>query len=323
MNDGPPTARGPLAHPLILGPLLDFLAGSHEILIGRLHEDGVVAQGNPALESRLGPSRLLVEALRPGCEGRWRDALGSVDRPGAHRVLSLEFGGARVEGASYRGVLYREDRDLWLLAERATDAGGSWMAEVLDMHVELARLNRALYLRTVELERANAEVEARARTDTLTGLANRWQGDCCLRTEVNLAQASALPLGCIMVDVDGFKAINDTYGHPVGDLALIETARVLAEGLRPRDHLARVGGEEFLILAPGADENGAGLLAERLRHALSSRVIDPIGRGLTACFGVAALRAGEAGEDLVRRADGALLRAKAAGRDRVEVEVDA
>jgi len=320
MNDGPAPSRANLAHPLIRGALIGFLSASQNILIGRMDEYGAVIEGNPALEARLVSSRHLRDALRRDSEGKWREVLAAVQRGGDNREWTLEFGGESAERARFRGMLYREGPDLWLFAERTTSDCGDWVAEVLDLHVELARLNRTFYRRTVELERANAEVGALARTDPLTGLANRRQGDSWMRMAVDVAREDSTPLGCIMVDIDGFKAINDMFGHPVGDLALIETARLLAEGVRPSDRVIRLGGDEFLILAPGADVAGAGILAERLRQVLVSRAIEPIGRGLTAGFGVAALRDGEMAGELVRRADEALLRAKAAGRNRVEVD---
>ncbi len=122
-----------------------------------------------------------------------------------------------------------------------------------------------------------------------------------------------------MLDVDRFKAVNDGHGHAAGDSVLRAVAARAAAAIRAGDLLARVGGEEFAILLPGADLARAAEAAERVRATLAERPVEAGGTALavTASLGCAALASGEAPEALVARADARLYAAKGAGRNRV------
>lgn len=187
--------------------------------------------------------------------------------------------------------------------------------------VELvARLGTALRLRALhdELARRNAELEQLARTDVLTGLANRRHADDVLRSTIASARRHHRMLCAVVVDVDNFKNVNDVHGHAAGDAVLKEIARRLADGLREEDLAARWGGEEFLLLLP--DSHDAGGVCERLRGAIAADPINIHGLlelAVSASFGWAAWTGDETGEALIGRADVALYAAKAAGRDRV------
>jgi diguanylate cyclase (GGDEF)-like protein len=123
----------------------------------------------------------------------------------------------------------------------------------------------------------------------------------------------------VLADLDEFKEVNDAHGHAVGDEVLRVVAEVLRETLRESDVAGRWGGEEFLLLLPGADEEGAAQLAERVRVALAARSIPSVpGLRVTASFGVAEYAGETNTEQLLEAADGALYRAKRAGKDRVE-----
>jgi diguanylate cyclase (GGDEF)-like protein len=179
------------------------------------------------------------------------------------------------------------------------------------------------------LRRRIAAAEARIRemaiTDDLTGLRNRRFVLLRLGEEVSRAYRHGHALSCVLFDVDRFKEVNDLHGHAAGDAALRAIAAEALRGCRASDLLARYGGEEFLLLLPETDAAGAFAIAERLRRSLEGLRVEHAGRTLqaTASFGVATLSPFDAGppsgpEALVRRADEALLRAKAAGRNRVE-----
>jgi diguanylate cyclase (GGDEF)-like protein len=171
----------------------------------------------------------------------------------------------------------------------------------------------------LENARLHDMVERQALVDGLTGLANRRAASDALHAEAARAERLGTPLSIVLADLDEFKDVNDAHGHAVGDAVLRTLAEVLRETLRESDLAGRWGGEEFLLLLPGADEEGAAQLAERVRIAVAERSI-PAAPGLTvtASFG-AAEYAGETNtEELVVAADGALYQAKRAGKDRVE-----
>ena len=171
----------------------------------------------------------------------------------------------------------------------------------------------------LENARLHGMVERQALVDGLTGLANRRAANDALHAEAARAERLETPLSVVLADLDGFKDVNDEHGHAVGDAVLRAFAEVLRETLRESDLAGRWGGEEFLLLLPGADEEGAAQLAERVRIGMAARRI-PSAPGLrvTASFGVAEYAGETTTEQLVAAADDALYRAKRGGKDRVE-----
>jgi len=170
--------------------------------------------------------------------------------------------------------------------------------------------------------RATAEeMQELALTDALTGLANRRWAEAQLDVEV--ARAGRYGHGCaaLMLDIDRFKALNDTHGHAAGDAVLVDLAARLRAMVRSTDHVARWGGEEFLILAPETPIEAAVELAETLRTRVAAECLGDC-HPLTVSLGVAAFRRGDSRGSLVERADVALYRAKRDGRDRVAVEAE-
>ena len=158
-----------------------------------------------------------------------------------------------------------------------------------------------------------------ARTDALTGLANRRSFERSLELELERARRSRRPLTLLVADIDRFKQVNDTLGHQAGDAALRRTAAALGGTLRRIDTAARIGGEEFAILAPECDGAGALALAERLRREVR-RAFASEGVSLTLSIGVAVWPMhGLAPDELLRSADQALYTAKELGRDRAVV----
>jgi diguanylate cyclase (GGDEF)-like protein len=180
--------------------------------------------------------------------------------------------------------------------------------------------------RNEELQSRNRELADRARTDSLTGLANRAAFDEFLEQQVaqRLRGDVQGTLGLLMIDVDRFKLFNDTYGHPIGDEVLRRIGAVLRKITRKGDLVARYGGEEFVLVSPDTNPAGLRAVAERLRQAIEGETLDVEGRSLsvTASFGgacAATFLAHSDGAALIKLADQQLYRAKEAGRNRGEI----
>lgn len=157
-----------------------------------------------------------------------------------------------------------------------------------------------------------------AHHDSLTGLPNRRQIEQVLGTTIAQSNRNDVPCATLMIDIDHFKRLNDTFGHPVGDEVLRQVATRLRNQLRAGNTLGRWGGEEFVVVAPHSEVHEAQRLGERLRHAIRS---EPVAdeHMLTISIGVAVYRPGDTPETLIDRADRALYQAKQGGRDRLEV----
>ncbi len=173
--------------------------------------------------------------------------------------------------------------------------------------------------RTAELKEANETISRLAATDELTNLSNRRSFNICLASALSAARRHEYPLSLIMIDLDHFKVVNDTFGHSKGDEVLKAFARIFLDIIRVEDVAARWGGEEFILLLPHTPSDAASALAERIRVAFEqhSDIVAPI--VLSASFGVVQFHGSEDADALIRRADDALYRAKHQGRNRVVV----
>ncbi len=188
------------------------------------------------------------------------------------------------------------------------------MLRIKRLQDELDRKNR-------ELERANEQLRELSITDGLTGLFNHRHVHQLLHDEYERSKRTGDPIAVVMLDLDRFKQLNDTHGHPTGDVVLAETARMLQETAREVDMIGRYGGEEFIAILPEADEEAAALLAERVRSTVEAhefqdgdkRIRMTVSAGVTSAIGGRLARP----DELIRQADKALYRAKDSGRNQV------
>ncbi|HYH60405.1 MAG TPA: GGDEF domain-containing protein [Solirubrobacterales bacterium] len=210
--------------------------------------------------------------------------------------------GALAIGA-YAFVLSRLEGSDGLDALRVTMTAGTVLVVALVMGGISGRLREVL-----------RSLQAAARTDPLTGLLNRRALEEAFEMELSRAGRGKFSVGLVMLDLDGFKAFNDEYGHPAGDAALVRLSHALVDATRAIDHVGRVGGEEFAVLAPESSTAGTLALAERLRRAVEIE-FSGFG-GLTASCGVASYpNNGSDRSSLVAAADQALYEAKRRGRN--------
>lgn len=161
------------------------------------------------------------------------------------------------------------------------------------------------------------EAQLDAYTDFLTGLRNRRYLEPVLERELFRVQRYGRPLSLIVLDLDGFKAINDTHGQELGDRVLRALARCLEGHLRQSDRAVRLGGEEFAVVLPETGLPQALRLAERLRRAVEALKV-PLAERLSASFGVAQAGPKDSPLSLLKRADEAMYQAKRLGKNRVE-----
>ncbi len=188
----------------------------------------------------------------------------------------------------------------------------------------LSELNQTLEARiddrTQALTQANHRLETMAMTDVLTGLPNRRHALAALERRWHESLASEIPLACMMVDADGFKAVNDAFGHDAGDAVLRQLSRALKGAVRNDDVVCRLGGDEFLIICTDTALDGAMLAAEKIRHAVSMlrvRTGDGIWKG-SISVGVAVRNSAMTGvEQLLKAADRGVYIAKRNGRNGV------
>jgi diguanylate cyclase (GGDEF)-like protein len=204
----------------------------------------------------------------------------------------------------------------------------------LDIKTMMTNIQRALYTYTTpeikkiamallnmgqKVSDTQDALELLSATDVLTGLSNRRKIETCLNQKLKEG-ARGLPFSLIMIDIDHFKMINDTYGHEVGDYVLTDVAQLLQATIRESDILGRWGGEEFLLILPKTTHEGALRLAEELRARLAEHIFSSYPNPVSASFGVADYRPQDTANELIKRADTALYRAKHNGRNGVEYE---
>lgn len=242
-----------------------------------------------------------------------QDAIDSINRGQVHRFLVKPLNGAALldtlRDTAKAIILERSHEDL---LARLRQLNQELEERVQQRTRELEELNR-------QLTHKNSILERMALTDPLTGLPNRRAMERLVRTEIQRRARHPAPLSLIIVDVDHFKQINTRYLLPGGDQALIWLAQVLAQNVRSIDTVGRIGGEEFMILAPDTPGDGASVLAERLRGAVSAGSTHYQGQEirLTISLGVAVADAAcpVTAEGIRELASAALAEAKASGRN--------
>jgi diguanylate cyclase (GGDEF)-like protein len=231
------------------------------------------------------------------------EPLSTVRRVGLQRAIAVPM----CLGGEIVGVLVVHMR-----TPRSLERSEVRVLQTLANQAVIAIENAAAYEQTKQL----------ATTDSLTGVANHRELESYLEREVQRAKKAGEPLALIICDVDHFKEINDSVGHPAGDAVLRHlTRRILVPAVRPKDLVARYGGDEFVLVLRGADSRAALAVAERIRKTVESQAVMLDGKAvsnLSVSLGIAVFpRDGDTREGLVQAADQALYVAKRTGRNRV------
>lgn len=292
--------------------LEEFPIGRNDVL--------AVVDGNDTLLARspLLPGAIGVRAPAPPGQPSFGETRGSASViarspfDGRERV----FGISKIEKIPLLVLVGLDREDL--LADwrhRALQMGLGYLALLL-LAFALLRSHRTAL-------RQRAEMHRLAVTDPLTGVFNRRHLLETAAEEVVQAWRQGTPLSVLLLDIDHFKKVNDTWGHAAGDRAICRLTEVMTAQMGPGATIGRLGGEEFAVLLPGCDPTEAAIQAQTLRHAVEQacfKAADGVERSLTVSIGVAGLRPEDTGFDRVQlRADAALYRAKAGGRNCVVV----
>jgi diguanylate cyclase (GGDEF)-like protein len=226
---------------------------------------------------------------------------------------------------------HHEDDEIGCLIDSANRLIGRYRAALREraiaetaLQAQQQTLELTVAERTEQLRASNAQLAHQAMHDPLTGLLNRRgllaQWELCRDERVRPGHA----LGVLLLDLDRFKQVNDRHGHDAGDALLQAVAKVLDRRIRQSDRCARWGGEELLVLFADLTQDDLRRIAEQLRHAIAEQTLDWGGKPLrvTVSIGACLTRPGDSLDDSVNRADQALYQAKAAGRNRVVIDLD-
>ena len=180
------------------------------------------------------------------------------------------------------------------------------------------------YVQTKKILEQQRELEQMAYRDPLTGLPNRRFLDEVIKKEIALIKRGTRNSCVVMIDIDDFKEVNDTYGHPVGDEVLKQLAQLLLENIRESDTLARLGGEEFVILLSDTNCDGAYIVANKLREQIKNHVfkVDGYVVQITASFGVGPLLTSDQGPNYYSLVDKDLYKAKSSGKNQIAAARD-
>jgi len=171
---------------------------------------------------------------------------------------------------------------------------------------------------TSEIKKLEKEIRQSAITDKLTQVYNRLRMDEILEMEMDRSERTKRPFAVMMIDIDAFKTVNDTYGNRIGDAVIVECANIIKANIRSTDSVGRWSGGEFLVLLPETDQNGARVLAEKLRALIADYQFTNIGR-LTASFGISAFKKDLLSAGIISRTDAAVRKAKENGGNQIGI----
>lgn len=290
---------------------------STNLLVVLLDADGKLLSWNPSfgmIQQALPDKKLLKDFLSPSSMALFDELLSSTLRERVRTRGKLRFADENQRGDFAALTIPLPDERILFIAEPVHAT-----TELKAVTAELQKTKRSLAIKETELKAVIAQADEVANTDALTFLPNRRQMIGDLQREVILSDRYDTPLAISMLDIDHFKNINDTYGHPVGDEVLQRLAGELRQRIRQPDTIGRYGGEEFLVILPHSTLQAAIEQAERLcRHVRSLMIKSNEAEiSLTISIGIAQYKTHkEDWQTFLSRADAALYRAKNAGRDR-------
>jgi diguanylate cyclase (GGDEF)-like protein len=250
--------------------------------------------------------------------------LCDVEMPGMDGFKFLSMVNSRKELQDIPVLLLTSHEDVATKVRGLEQGASDYVTKPFSPEELLARVKVQLKIKTLQdhLKESNQQLRMLSQTDPLTGLYNRRHMMATLESEFDRSNRISSPFSLLMIDLDHFKRVNDTYGHQQGDIVLQSISQEIQAQLRQYDSAARFGGEEFALLLPETNLSEGTMVAERLRQTISKiQFSDSISDlKITASIGIAAIphKKINTTEDLIRLADDALYAAKSNGRNRVE-----
>lgn len=314
------TLQGKLEHV----PMLEHCRHLLSVVVAIMHEDGDLIDCNAGfrrlLQCRadLGSNQVAPFFLRPGFDSL-RSTLVADGQP-LHLGM-VDVGDSRISCHTLLGAVHRIGDCLVLVAEFDVAEMENLNAQVLQFNEQLIGMQRELARSERRLRASEAQLLELSQTDPLTGLANRRRLEQFMQEAMQRWERHGEACSLIMLDIDHFKHINDSYGHDTGDAVLCHIARLLRGAVRAIDLAARVGGEEFILLLSALALDAAVDCAERLRRQIVTQRPPGVHDDISASFGVVQYCAGDDLTSLLRQADAAMYLAKSEGRNRVQVAI--
>ena len=236
-----------------------------------------------------------------------------------YQEIKLKFSNSILTKQKYNfhSYVFKLDNNYCLIGEKNNLENKEVLEKISLLNNELTNKTRQLTKKNKELQKAREKIEKLSKTDKLTGLPNRRHFINYLEKIFSQAQRYSQPLSLVMIDLDKFKNINDTYGHDVGDDVLSTLGNLLNKETREEDLAARIGGEEFIIVLTQTHINEAQNYAQRIRKKITQLDIESMPIKITASLGVATMKNDSNYESILKRADQALYKAKESGRNKV------
>ncbi|MFW5908720.1 MAG: transporter substrate-binding domain-containing protein, partial [Desulfosalsimonas sp.] len=290
-------------YPDLNSALKSVAEGKADFAIGSLHRVSYAIHELGLYDLKIAGQTPYKEYLRLGIS-RGDPELNSIMNKALESLSEREV--SRITG-KWLSIRYDKGIDTVLLMQ-ILGSGAFLIALFVFWNRKLARLNRQLGTAHEALATKSLELERLSVTDKLTGIFNRMKLEDLLQSEIRRTQRTGRNFSVIMMDVDNFKDVNDSYGHQVGDEVLREIAGLLKANVRKADNLGRWGGEEFLIICPDTTGKGAAILAENLRRLIDEHELTLAG-GVSCSFGVAEHQPEESMDQLLGRVDRTLYRA--------------
>jgi len=242
-----------------------------------------------------------------------------IPEKGNYNEIKLQFSDLLTTKSDYffSGYIFNTGNYYCLIAKERRGGDEEILKKISLLNNALSNKTRKLSKKNKELEKANKRIEKLSKTDVLTGLANRRHFMDYFEKMMSQAQRHSTPLSLVIIDLDKFKEVNDTYGHSAGDDVLSALGDLLDREVRKEDLVARIGGEEFAILLTQANIEEAHSYAERIRKEVQDMNVKSVPKRISASLGISTLKENDDMESMMKRADKALYEAKENGRNKV------